>query len=542
MLQTGEYYNPDLVVTDNENLLEFYRSLGYLNASSKETLISIKENRISLIFRMIEADQVRVKSIEFFGNKVLSAEKIMAEIPIKKNNPYNEIDIINSKVKILELYHKQGYLDAAITINKEISGTDSSIAFSIREGTKSLFGKTVIIGNSDTKREVFSRVLLHKEDEPFNDSSLLKERQRLYRTGLFTGIEITPRVQAGNNRDVLYRVEEGEAGAFEFGGGYGEYERIRGFFDASYKNLFGMNREIAFRTEMSTLNRRFLLTYFEPWFLNQDLGFKVQLLKEYRKEINIDTHDTTYRLDRYAVIAGIEKKLDDRIKAEAYYELSRTNTYDVKPDIILTHEDSGTLLISAIKLGLIYDSRDNPFEPRSGYLVGLTYKIAAGILLSESEFHKVQMYLNRYIALSKDIVLAASLRGGYARSFDKTSSLPLVERFFLGGRTTVRGYDQDMLGPKGSDNNPTGGNVFAMENLELRFNVWKGLGLVTFLDGGNVWQKAGEFSFGSIKYTTGIGLRYNTPVGPIRVDFGYKLNRERGENIGAVHFSVGHAF
>jgi outer membrane protein insertion porin family len=208
----------------------------------------------------------------------------------------------------------------------------------------------------------------------------------------------------------------------------------------------------------------------------------------------------------------------------------------------LTHEDSGTLLISAIKLGLIYDSRDNPFEPRSGYLVGLTYKIAAGILLSESEFHKVQMYLNRYIALSKDIVLAASLRGGYARSFDKTSSLPLVERFFLGGRTTVRGYDQDMLGPKGSDNNPTGGNVFAMENLELRFNVWKGLGLVTFLDGGNVWQKAGEFSFGSIKYTTGIGLRYNTPVGPIRVDFGYKLNRERGENIGAVHFSVGHAF
>jgi len=117
-----------------------------------------------------------------------------------------------------------------------------------------------------------------------------------------------------------------------------------------------------------------------------------------------------------------------------------------------------------------------------------------------------------------------------------------VERFFLGGRTTVRGYEQDTLGPKGSDGNPTGGNVFLMENLEARLSLSKSLGLVAFLDGGNVWMKISDINPEDIKFTTGLGLRYNTPVGPLRVDYGYKLQREKGESAGEVHFSIGHAF
>ena len=142
----------------------------------------------------------------------------------------------------------------------------------------------------------------------------------------------------------------------------------------------------------------------------------------------------------------------------------------------------------------------------------------------------------------RGIVLAASLRGGIAQGYLKTDELPIVERFFLGGRTTVRGYEQDTLGPKGSDGNPTGGNVFLMENLEIRTSLGKGLGIVAFLDGGNVWLKVADIKPLDFKFTTGLGLRYNTPVGPIRVDYGHKLQREKGESSGELHFSIGHAF
>jgi len=218
------------------------------------------------------------------------------------------------------------------------------------------------------------------------------------------------------------------------------------------------------------------------------------------------------------------------------------NTVDVKPDVILSREDTGTLVISGIKPGIVYDTRDNPFNPGKGILSGILFKFTSPIFLSETNFIKTIFYGNVYHELTKAVVLAASLRGGIAQGYNKTDKLPIVERFFLGGRTTVRGYAQDTLGPKGSDGNPTGGNAFLMENLEIRTSLGKGIGIVAFLDGGNVWLKASDIKPGDFKFTTGLGLRYNTPVGPVRVDYGHKLQKEKGESSGELHFSIGHAF
>ena len=163
------------------------------------------------------------------------------------------------------------------------------------------------------------------------------------------------------------------------------------------------------------------------------------------------------------------------------------------------------------------------------------------MIFSETDFVKAMFNGSFYKELSKRFVGAVSLRGGIAHSFGTTTELPLVERFFLGGRSTVRGYEQDTLGPKGSDGTPTGGNAFLAANIELRTYLGKDIGLVAFLDGGNVWVNINDINL-SFKYTSGIGLRYSTPVGPLRVDYGYKLNRETGESHGEIHFSIGHAF
>jgi outer membrane protein insertion porin family len=152
------------------------------------------------------------------------------------------------------------------------------------------------------------------------------------------------------------------------------------------------------------------------------------------------------------------------------------------------------------------------------------------------------LHFNLYQKIYRGIVLAASVRGGFAEGYGDTRELPIVERFFLGGRTTVRGYEQDTLGPKGSDGNPTGGNAFLMESLEVRTSITNAIGFVVFLDGGNVWVKIDEIDPSDLKFTAGFGLRYNTPVGPVRVDYGRKLQTEKGESSGEIHFSIGHAF
>jgi outer membrane protein insertion porin family len=303
-----------------------------------------------------------------------------------------------------------------------------------------------------------------------------------------------------------------------------------------------MNRQSSFRFEMSSLEKRYLFQYHDPWFFDVPIPFRAILLYEDKKEINIDTKETRYRLKRYGASAGLEKKLSDSLKAELYYEVSLVKTFDVDPDVILSKEDAGTLIISGIRTGIVYDTRDNPFDPKRGILSGGSLKVTSPVFLSETNFIKLIFHLSTYQELTKGIVLALSFRGGVAQGYHDTNELPIVERFFLGGRTTVRGYEQDTLGPKGSDGTPTGGNAFLLGNVEIRSSLGKGIGIVAFLDGGNVWLKAKNMDLSNLKYTTGLGLRYNTPVGPIGIDYGHKLQREKGESRGELHFSIGQAF
>ncbi|MDP2157697.1 MAG: BamA/TamA family outer membrane protein, partial [Nitrospirota bacterium] len=403
---------------------------------------------------------------------------------------------------------------------------------------------------------VIKREIAHDEDSPYSFNILGQERQKLYKLGLFNDVDIETLDAGGDKKDLLVRVKEGNAGYFEFGFGFAEYEHFRSFLEVGYRNLFGLNRQGQFRAELSSLERRFILQYFEPWFMGTTLPLRVVFLQEQRKELTIPGRIVRYELERYTLSAGVEKKLTDRSKGEFYYEFSLVRTTNVQPDVILSREDAGTLAISSVRSSLVYDSRDNPFVPKKGILAGITVKIASPVLLSQSHFAKMTAAASIFQQLHKRVVLGLSVRGGIAYGFGQTTELPIVERYFLGGRSSVRGYEQDMLGPKGSDGNPTGGNAFAMGSLELRTDVGRSISIVPFFDFGSVWINTGDFSSSDIRYTAGIGLRYATPVGPLRVDYGYKLNRgeicvDRNppappqcspESRGAIHFSIGHAF
>ena len=546
LLKKGKLYNPDLIESDKAILTEFYNALGYLNAVIDDVRIAVKDSRADIIMKIKEGAKTLIEGIEIKGAIFISKKEIINAVRIKTGDPYNEVDISDARYKIIDLYSSSGFIDSKVDIKREAgesaAGGGLKIIFEIDEGKLTLFGKTVISGNAETKNEVIKREMLYENGAPFNPSLLTKTRQRLYKIGLFTEVDVEPIEKEGDVKNVHIRVKEGNAGVVEFGVGYGDYERFRGSFDVSYRNLFGMNRQLSFRTEVSTLEQRYIVNYTEPWFLGKPFPFKVLLIKEERTEKTIETRETRYKLRRHTASVGFEKKFSERVKGEIFYDFSLVKTFEVKPDVILTKEDVGTLAIAGIRPGIVYDTRDNPFDPRKGVLAGISVKTASGYLLSETDFVKAIVNGSAYKALSKNFVVAVSLKSGMSQGFEKTTELPLVERFFLGGRTTVRGYEQDTLGPKGVNGSPTGGNMFILTNLELRTDVAKGFGLVTFLDGGNVWKKKSDVKLSDMKYTAGAGIRYNTPVGPLRVDYGHKLDRETGESKGEVHFSIGHAF
>ena len=341
---------------------------------------------------------------------------------------------------------------------------------------------------------------------------------------------------------MLVTLKESRPGAVELGIGYGDYEKFRGSLEIRYRNMGGQNRQIVLRAEKSSVDEKYILNYKEPWLFNRSgMPFNAFLMKESGESVNVDTRELFYRFDKFSFVSEIEIELSRNLKAGLAYEYSYSDTTDVAPGAIISKEDTGTLGISSVSTSLFYDLRDNPFDPTSGSLNGIVLKFASKAYFSEVEFVKGTLQSTWFFPLTKGIVWAVSLKSGLAHSFGDDSELPLIERFFLGGRTTVRGYTNDLLGPKGDDGVPTGGNVFALFNSELRIPVRKELGIVVFIDGGNVWQVIEDINY-ELKYTVGTGLRYRTPVGPLRIDYGYKLSREEGESSGEVHFSFGHAF
>lgn len=543
-IKEGDIYDKAYIQHSPVIMKELYSSLGYLNADIALKEEILPEQKLKLTYLIKEGMKYVIQDIVIEGNSAITTPEILKQIPIKISAPHNDFDISMSRRKILELYEQIGFVNATVKVQTSFTDNLSTVRFDILEGTQSFFGKTLIAGNVDVKPEVIKRQLKNTEGEPFNISTVLKDRQNLYRLGLFDEVEYSILTnEHTNTKDVLYTLTEGKHGAVELSIGYGEYERLRASAEISHKNISGLNRLASLRTELSSIEQRLIGTFVEPYFLNAKTSLKSSLLLEHRKERTIDHKSIRYTIDKISANIGIDKQLSDALKCEVYYEASVVNTYNIKPDIVLSREDTGTLLISAIRGSLIYDKRDNVFEPKSGFLTGIGAKYASKYLMSETDFYKVSMYFNNYQSLARRVVLGLSFKSGFAKGLDETKELPIVERFFLGGRNSVRGFAQDDLGPKGAlTNTPTGGNAFISVSTELRGSVYKGFGLVVFVDGGNVWQKTNNVDISNLRYTAGAGLRYNTPVGPFRLDYGFKLHPLRGESKGELHFTLGHAF
>ena len=539
-------YREDLLNTDVENIRERYLDAGYLSAAvSSKTVLSSDKSSAALMIDIVEGPRTTTGKISFEGNSVFTSAELLDKVKLKPGAPYNERLVDEDKYRILMAYTNKAYLYARVDVEKNPHDGTVDLSYRITEDLPVSIGKIILRGNKQTKDKVIMRELLVKPGGPYDYAAILSSQQRIYHLGYFRVARFS-HVRPGEKEyitDLLLTVEERPAGSVEFGIGYGDLDRLRASVEVSHRNLWGTARMASLRYEQSDILKRTIFNFQEPWLLNNRLESKFSLVWSDQAKLNSETCERYYMTRKTVALFGVEK-LYQTLRPSLTYQFENVVNYDVKPEAQLSADDSGRVLVSSISPALIVDLRDDIFNPRRGSLYGIILKEALRELGSEVDFSKLTVQGSWFLPIDST-VLALSARAGAAWPFRNTTEVPIHERFYVGGSTTVRGYTQDSIGPSVVDDNgdliPTGGSSMAVLNAELRLNPGEGFGGVIFVDAGNVWTGQ-EINLRDLRSSVGIGIRYGTPVGPLRIDYGQKIDRLPDESPGELHFNIGNTF
>ncbi len=543
-IKKGQYFFDDVLKEGLKDINGLYRSNGFLSVRITHQVLYFEEDKtLGISIDVEEGPQTRLTLIRLEGNHSYRLEEIQASIKSRAGRPFNESQIVDDIYNIQSFYMTRGYIYVSVELKTTFSDdkTSAVVDYIISENNPVYTGKILLTGNSFTKEEVIRRELRIKEDELFSYEKVFRSQRQLQKLGIFKSarVELLNPDLREDRKDISVRIEEGYPGRVEFGIGYGDVERLRGMIEGGYKNLFGTGRQITLRAEGSSIEQKYSINYKEPWVAGYQMDGRLSL-------VDLIEEKSSFNRRTFGFSTGLDKSFSEFVTGSLTYQIEDVKLSDVRPEAILTPEDTGKIEVATINPSLIIDRRDDPFNPSNGYLFSITFREAAKVIGSRPQFAKITVQESHFFSPSGKLVIALSVRGGVAWNFGESNEVPIFERYFAGGRSTIRGYDQDKVGIPGKtikdDGTPTGGNMMLVLNGELRFPLFRGIGMVVFVDGGNIWREVDELELSEIRSTAGAGIRYNTPVGPLRLDLGCKLDREEGEDICMPHFTLGHAF
>lgn len=487
-----------------------------------------------------------IHKLEFSGNTQIPNKDLVSQIPITIGQEYSRDSVIEGKYNLLSFYGERGYIYAKV---KEITYADETtgevtIGYEITEGKKAFIGKITLVGNTKTKDRVIRRQLSIHSGEIYNRKQVYTSQRKLMLLGIFDEVKIEPAQPEVESEvvDLIVSVKERKTGVISLGAGYSTEEGIRGYSRYRQTNLFGKGQRFGAsvywseKGELVERGREIKLDFFEPSLYETDYGFGAELY--YRRE-NLDNYSLR-RLGSDIYLTRLFEKRNTR--ATLKYRFEKDQTFDFKNEIdteILSLDGKKTD-IGSFSLNLTRDTRDNIAYPHRGNIQSLTLEFANDLIGSQADFVKVIGDFRTYHRIMKsDWVLGLRATGGVAQPYGGLDELPIFERLYAGGADSVRGFEERYLGPKDKDGYPVGGEAMVVFNAELRFPVYKQLGGVVFYDCGNVWAKPAQIDLSELESAVGVGVRYQTPIGPFRLDYGLRIPKV---DSGRFHISVGQTF
>ncbi|RCW48247.1 MULTISPECIES: outer membrane protein assembly factor [unclassified Halanaerobium] len=476
------------------------------------------QNGLHVIFEVVE--NPILKEINFSGYAdVYSEEKLKKMLDLKMGTVLNVKKMNENLKKIQEKAQDNGYI--------LFRYTDVSIS---KEGILSIkmnpgyINEIKIEGNTKTDDRVILREMPVESGDIVNIKVIQKGYQKLYRLGYFD--KINPELESvdrdKNTVNLIIKVSEGKTGRLNFGGGYSSKDGMLGFVNVSEKNLFGNGQNIGLRWQFGD-NTTYSLNFYEPWLMNTKLSFGFSVYDENIESEDIDGNNYEENNKGGSITFGYP--ITEEWRTSIRYRLEDTETVWEEEDPLVNRvNESGS--ISSIRLAFNRDTTDHPFNPRHGGIDMLSTEYAGNFLGGDYDFTKYNLEMRRFFPGFKGRQ-AWALRMKAGLGYADSGEIPYSEKYKLGGSESLRGYENKSF---------TGDNMLLF-NLEYRFPVSDNFSGVIFADAGNAWDDRDNIDLGDMFYGQGVGLRMNTPIGQLRLDYGWD---EDGD--GMPHFSIGNTF
>jgi len=534
-------YHEELLKDDLRQIELFYQQNGYLEANVTGHFVvpaKEKENRVEITIQLKEGTVTRIEGISIFGNDVITEQRLLREIGLKKESPLIQPKVDDGVYKMLRLYAEKGYLET--NINTDIRVDSSShlalVDFIVEENIPYRVGDIRVEGLGKTRREVVDRELRFKRDETIKYSGLLESQRRLYLTGLFESVFVRPvdsQANLDSTKDIEIKVVEKENVELLFRVGFSSIEILRAGAELANNNLMGMNRNLSTTAQISFINRILQISFSEPYTWGTPWRTDVNLSTEYRQK-------PAYDMYRTGGILSVGRKIKEYTRVTFSYRAANVSLRNVR---VLDESEEQDNRERALQVALSYDTRDNLMNPKRGVYFQLSNEQTGLVLGSTSQFSRTNLSGSGYFSLTSKTVLAVGAEGGWMDAKRGLSSIPLNERLYSGGPNSLRGFAYENVGPHDSDGNPRGGQFsIVVHPFELRQSVYKIMGVAAFVDVGNVWTRIINVRLKELRVSPGIGIRAETPIGLARVDYGINVNPHAGESSGQFYFSIGNAF
>lgn len=533
-------FSEDLLRRDAENIKDLYLRAGFEQVSVEPSFEKdASGTNIAARFAIQEGPRTLVGETDFRGGH-LSRVELLRGLALTPGQPFSQLQLQDDRRLVESHYLERGFTEASVEASVErLKGDRVRIVYSVSEGTAIHVADVHTVGSQQTRRKVITRNINFHEGDPLSQDRLLASQQSLYALGLFNRVDIVSVnvSRSDSTRPVLIRVEDGSPIILGYGGGYQDREGPRGTIEISHNNLWGLARSLSFRTRASFREQRGQITYKEPRLFNRDLDSYVTLFAENARRVSFNTTRTNAALQVLKRFGPVDNYF-------VRYNFETVDLSDVRVNPQATGQaDLGTLKLSSFSTAWLRDTRDDPIEPAKGSFNTLNFSVASRAYGSQANLVSFfgQSQMHRRVA--ERAVLATSFRLGLTGPFGATQEVPISERFFAGGSTTLRGFGLDEAGPLDPDTNkPLGGNALIIANVELRVPLTENISFAPFYDTGNVFGRIRDITFTSFSNTLGLGLRYKTPFGPLRMDIGFNLAPPAGLPTRQIFFTIGNPF
>lgn len=536
-------FDTQVLGEDLASIQALYQKYGFIHARIQETVdIHPSDKSVAIILTIEEGRQVLVGRIAFEGPAPVEQNTLREALQLKPGDPFqpDRVRLDESELAARIAPHGYPHVRVEARVAQDESENRAHITYRIATGPYVQVGAVVFAGNFRTRDPILARELEFESGDPFSLADVLAAQRNLRSTGLFETVQVRTigLKEMESIVHLLFLTVEKKPYFFELGGGYDTSKGLYARTKTGDHNFLGTDKDIWTGGEIAETGWRWDAGISNPRLFGSrvqaDMGGYIERQENFNQDFGVDSAGSTISLSRRWP-RSITTYLAWRYERRQQFLREQDASQNVDPQAL----DPRSNLVTTPTL--VYDNRDSFIRPHRGWLANLSLDLSNGLDNDLDDFARYKADLRVYHPLHPDLTLAGMVRMGYIVAFGENADIPEDQLFFLGGTLDVRGYKENLL-QFDTESDPVGGRLALSASVEARYDIGYHLELAAFVDAGRLQMTLDDAQEDEWRWTTGLGLRYQTPIGPIGLLYGHKIDPRPGESRGQFHFTIGYTF